>query len=295
MSRQWLLEQPRVLDVTDAGERVRSVVVALVAGSVTVVADEASGGTLDVAQLEGLPLRVSWDGRTLRVLHGKHSEVSVLDTLKRVASDVGGNRAVVTLRVPAETKAVVSTVSGSVTVTGLHRPVTVNTFSGRLTLDDVVGKVTVNTVTGAVSCSGLHGPARLVSVSGSVTVTSSELPEVRANTVSGALTLDLTNGRADVSANTLSGNVTVRAPFTGYAVTANSATGSVVVDGQPLGRTGSRTTGANGTLRAGDESLTVHAYTASGTVTVVRSGGSPQDAPRSSGPQDATPEEWWGS
>ncbi len=308
MARQWLLDTPQVLDLAPEGGRVRSVVVALVAGEVSVVADERlPSGRVEVGQVEGLPLRVSWDGRTLKVLHGKRSEQTVVDVLKRLAQSLSGNRATVTIRVPPGAKAVVSTVSAPTTIAGLQRPVTVNTVSGALTLRDLAGKVSVNTVTGAVQCTRLHGEARLVTVSAPVTVQSSDLTSAKLNTVGGPVTLELTNGRAQVSANTVSGDVTVRAPFTGYAVTANTAGGHVVVDGQPLQRTASGGTGpsapgSSGTgwaLHAGDESFAVHANVGSATVTVVRtpgSGSGPQDAaypePSEPGLQDAPPDQW---
>lgn len=309
MGEQWQVDGPRVLDIGGEDERVRSLVVALVSGHVDIVTHDDSPTTrVEISEVEGLPLRISWDGRTLKVMHGKESDQSLLDVLKHIVENFGRNRATVSISVPAQAKANVSTVSGGAVISGLRNGVTTNTVSGSLTLSDIVGKVNINTVSGTTECVDLHGDARLISVSGDITVQSSDIPNASLNTVSGDVALDLVNGRATLSSNSVSGDLTVRAPFGGYAVTANTASGHVVVDGQSLGRTaGSKMTGANGSLRSGDESLTVKANAVSGNVTLLRSGqAAPQDASPASGPrdapapdptqasepQDAGPEEW---
>lgn len=285
MSEQWLVEGPKVIDVGGEGEQVRSLMVALVGGHVDVVThDDSPTARVEVSQVQGLPVRVSWDGKNLRVMHGKEAGESVLDALRRVFEAMGRTSAVVSVSVPAQAKVSVNTVTAAAVVSGLRKGVKANTVSGSVTLSDIEGGVSVNNVSGAVECVDLHGAARLVTVSGGVTVQSSELPTARLNTVSGEVVLDLSNGKADIASNSVSGDVTIRAPFGGYAVTGNSASGRVVVDGRAMGRPQSRSAGASGSLRGGDEALRIKANSVSGNVTLLRTGSS---AP--AGPQDAPP------
>lgn len=290
MAEQWQVDGPRVLDIGGDNERVRSLVVALVSGHVDIVTHDDSPTTrVEISELEGLPLRVTWDGRTLKVMHGKDSDQSLLDALRHIVENFGRNRATVSISMPADTKASVSTVSASAVISGLRRGVSTNTVSGSVTLSDIEGKVSINTVSGTTECVDLRGDTRLISVSGGVTVQSSDIQTANLNTVSGDIALDLTNAKATLTSNSVSGDLTVRAPFGGYAVTANTASGSVVVDGQALGRTATaKAVGANGTLRSGDESLQLRANAVSGNVTVLRSAGvGPQDAPPAGAPQDS--------
>ena len=326
MAEQWLVDGPRVIDVGNDRERVEKVVVAIIGGHVDVVThDEGYGARVEVSSVEGLPVRVSWDGRTLKVMHGKDGDSTVLETLRRLVERVGGQRAEVSVSVPASARASVSTASAPIVVSGLRRGLTANTVSGEMTISDVHGCSTVNTVSGATECADLVGEVKINSVSGAVTVQGSDIPRARINTVSGEVALDLVNGRLDVQSNSVTGDVTIRAPFCGYAVTATSATGQVIVDGQSL-QTGARagmppggwgdgmpggSGGRSGTLRSGDESLILRANSVSGDVILLRAadGGTtagagaaagtgaaagPQEGPqdrRDDGPQDAPAED----
>ncbi|MGB8381065.1 MAG: DUF4097 family beta strand repeat-containing protein [Dermatophilaceae bacterium] len=305
MAESWQIDGPRVLDIGGEDERVRSLVVGLVGGHVDIVTHvDSPTARVEVSEVEGLPLQVSWDGRTLKVMHGKESDQSMLDALKRLFENFGRNRATVSVSIPSDAKVSVNTVGASAVINGLRRGVTTNTVSGSLTLSDIEGKVSINTVSGNTECVDLRGDTRLISVSGEITVQSSSIPTATLNTVSGDIALDLTNAAAQLSSNSVSGDITVRAPFTGYAVTANTASGQVVIDGRSLGRaTGKKTSGANGTLRSGDESLQLKANAVSGDVTLLRAtaapGTGPQDAPAPAyppnpepGPQDAPPQQW---
>ncbi|MGV1008157.1 MAG: DUF4097 family beta strand repeat-containing protein [Dermatophilaceae bacterium] len=308
MAQNWQIDGPRVLDVGGENEQVSALVVGLVGGHVDIVThDDSPGARVEVSEVEGLPLQVSWDGRTLKVMHGKESNQTLMEALRRIIENFGRNRATVSISVPADAKVTVSTVSASAVISGPRRGVTTNTVSGSLTLSEIEGKVNVNTVSGNTECVGLHGETRLVSVSGDITVQSSSITTAKLNTVSGDVALDLTNASAQLASNSVSGDITVRAPFTGYAVTANTASGHVVIDGRSLGRaTGTKQSGANGTLRSGDESLQLKANAVSGDVTVLRAtaaaGAGPQDAassppetdpaPQDAPPQDAPPQQW---
>ena len=62
MAEQWLVDGPRVIDVGSDRERVEKVVVGIIGGRVNVVThDDGYGARVEVSNVEGLPLRVSWD------------------------------------------------------------------------------------------------------------------------------------------------------------------------------------------------------------------------------------------
>ena len=280
MSEEWTVEAPRVLDIGGEGERVRELKVGIVGGRVDVVThDDSPTARVEVSEVEGNPLRVRWDGTTLKVTHGKDSATGLLD---RIVSRVEGferNRVVLSISVPSETMVSVSTVSAAGLVAGVRGRVRTNTVSGLLTVDDVVGDIDVNTVSGDVECHHLRGHLRVNSVSGAVTAEECDLPDVTIHTVSGDVALDLTNGAASIGSNSVSGDVTVRSPHDGYDVSANTASGQVVIDGRSLLR-GSHTQG--GRLTEGSGGLLLNPNAVSGNVVVLRPGsaGSPGSADR---------------
>ncbi|MDQ6895528.1 MAG: DUF4097 domain-containing protein [Actinomycetota bacterium] len=303
VAQEWSIDGPRVLDIGDEHEQVTSLQVGIVAGRVDVVThDDSPTARVEVTQVEGLPVRVRWDGGTLRVIHGKDDDANILDMLKRTFETFGRNRAVISISVPVATRASVSTVSAAAVVSGVHEKVTVNTVSGAVTISDVVGAIDLNTVSGTVDGDDLDGPTTVNTVSGSVTLQGSRLPSVDANTVSGDIAMDLTSGAATIQSSSVSGDVTVRAPLTGYDIEGHTATGHVIVDGRTLpraGRNGFGGPGKGGRLSDGDGSLKVKASAVSGSIVVLRSTATgtvpstPQDQPPSAGrpPQDRPPQD----
>ncbi len=212
-ARQWRIEGPKVLDIGDEHERVMRLTVAVVGGRVDVVThDDSPTARVEVTEVEGLPLVVSWDGGTLRVTHGKDSDKNVLDMLRRTFESVGRSTVRVSISVPVETRTAVSTVTAAALVSGVRAGVKANTVSGTLTLSDLHGDLDLNTVSGNVECHGLSGPLTVNAISGAVTVQGSDLPTVRINTVSGDIVLDLRTAHSNVRSNSVSGDVTVRAP-----------------------------------------------------------------------------------
>jgi hypothetical protein len=282
MPEKWRVEGPRVLDIGGDGEQVRALKVGIVGGRIDVVThDDSPTARIEVSQVEGQPVVVSWDGSLLKITHGPDSEVGILDRVRQAVEGMEHNRVVVSVSVPETATANVSTVSADALVAGVHAEVKANTVSGALTLDDLIGRTSVNTVSGIVECSRLRGPLHANSVSGTVTAQSSELPEATVHTVSGDVALDLTNAVASVSSNSVTGDVTVRAPHRGYDVRANTAGGQVVVDGREL-RRGPYASG--GQLTEGDRGLRVKANAVSGSIVVLRS--------MAASPSTGTAEHW---
>lgn len=268
MSGDWTIDGPRVLDIGDDGERVRRLTVSIVGGRVDVVThDDSPTARLEVTSVEGMPLRVRWDGAHLRVTQDKDGDGTVVDWVKRMTAKLEKNRAVVSLSVPEDATTSVNTVSAGGLLAGLRAPAKVNTVSGSITLDDIVGPVDVNTVSGEVECGRLRGPLKVHSVSGAVTAQQSDIPAVSINTVSGDVTLDLLNAAGQVNSNSVSGDVTLRAPHGGYDVVANTASGQVVIDGVNIDK---RSRPAGIRLTDGDGALRLKANAVSGNVVVLR-------------------------
>jgi DUF4097 and DUF4098 domain-containing protein YvlB len=275
MSGDWTIDGPRVLDIGDDGERVRRLTVSIVGGRVDVVTHyDSPTARLEVTSVEGMPLRVRWDGEHLRVTQDKDGDGTVVDWVKRMTSKLEKNKAVVSLSVPEDATTSVNTVSAGGLLAGLRAPAKVNTVSGSITLDDIVGPVDVNTVSGDVECGRLRGPLKVHSVSGAVTAQQSDIPAVSINTVSGDVTLDLVNAAGQINSNSVSGDVTLRAPHGGYDVVANTASGQVVIDGVNIDKR-SRPSGVR--LTDGDGALRLKANAVSGNVVVLRPRPTPSD------------------
>lgn len=267
MAESWAIDSPRVLDIGGDGERVRALKVAIIGGRVDVVThDDSPTARVEVAEVEGTPLRVVWDGGTLRVTHGPDNEGGIIDRLKSGVGGLDRNRAVLSISIPEDAAAQVSTVSAAGLVTGVRGRVKANTVSGSLAIDDVVGNTDVNTVSGDVECRQLRGHLRVKAVSGNVTAQECELPSVGIHTVSGDVVLDLTNGTASISSASAAGDITVRSPHDGYSVKATTVSGQVVVDGREL-RHGPHAAG--GELTEGNGSLRVKATSVSGNIVVL--------------------------
>ena len=287
MAQNWTIDGPKVLDIGGDGESVRALDVALIGGHLDVVThDDSPTARLEVTEVSGKHLEVAWDGSRLQISHspiagglaalGNLSELfgsgsaAFLAGLKEQFTGLDRNVARLSVSVPVGTRVDVKTVSATALVSGVSADVAVKTVSGALTVDDVVGHTSITTVSGEVEARRLDGITALKSVSGAVTVSGSALPSADVRTVSGDITLDLTNGAAAINATSVSGDLTVRAPYAGFDVTASSVSGPVVAGGQRLGD-GSRPA-AKGHLREGDGALKITAKTVSGAVTLLHSG-----------------------
>lgn len=272
MAEEWAVSSPRVLDVGADGERVRALSVAVVGGHVDVVTHtDSPTARVEFASVEGTAVKVVWDGEKLKITHGVDAQ-GILDRVRQAFEGLERNRVQVSISVPEDCTASVSTVSASGLLAGLRSGVKANTVSGSITLDDIVGPIDVNTVSGDVECGSLRGSLRVKSVSGAVTAQRSDVPDVSINTVSGDVTLDLVNAAVTIGSTSVSGDVTVRAPHDGYDVTANTASGQVVIDGHTIDR---RSRPTSGRLTDGNGGLRLKATAVSGNVVVLHSASAP--------------------
>jgi DUF4097 and DUF4098 domain-containing protein YvlB len=267
VAEKWTVEGPRVLDIGGDCERVRALKVGIVGGRVDVVThDDSPTARVEIAQVEGMPVKVTWDGSKLKITHGVDS-TRILDKVRQAFEGLERNRVALSISIPEDAETSVSTVSASGLLAGMRAGARANTVSGSITIDDVVGDVDINTVSGEVECGNVRGRLKVHSVSGAVTAQQSDVPEVSISTVSGDVALDLVNGAASIKSTSVSGDVTVRAPHGGYDVTANTATGQVVIDGHAINK---HSYTAGNRLTDGDGSLRVKANAVSGNVVVLK-------------------------
>jgi hypothetical protein len=269
-TQEWQIDGPKVLDIGNENETVGKLTLGLVAGRVDIVTHvDSPTARLEVHEVAGQPLMVSWDGWTLKISHVKDKDGSLWESVKSLGQDLGKRSARISLSVPATTHINASTVGADILVNGSRCSVKANSVTGSLTLDDIVGDVDANTVSGDIECHALEGDFKGNSISGELTVQASHLNRIKLNTVSGNFTLDLTDGNAQIQANSVSGDITVRIPRGGgFDVTARTAAGQVVIDGQSMHGNAQHQRG--GMLSEGDKALVIKANSVSGNIVVLR-------------------------
>ncbi|MEV7597405.1 DUF4097 family beta strand repeat-containing protein [Kitasatospora sp. NPDC089797] len=272
---QWTIEGP---GRTTFEDEVRALHVRVIDGTVNVVAAEGPA-RLEVTDLKGDPLHVTLvDGVLTATYKDINSWGEFGDWIKSVGSvrtffdSFKRKRSVdITLTVPAGTEVKVGAVSAHSTVSGIDGRVSVQSASGGTTLAGVTGRIDAATVTGDVEAQAVGGRLKVNTVSGQLTVIAGTADRIQANTVTGAVTLDLdVAGETDIKVNTVSGAVVVRIPSLADAtVEAGSTSGDVSSTFDEL--TMNSTWGAkkiSGQLGDGRGSL--HVTTVSGAVTVLR-------------------------
>ena len=270
MTQEWQIDGPKVLDIGDESETVKKLSIGLVAGRVDIVThDDSPTARLEVHEIDGQPLLVVWDGSTLQVSHVKDKNGNLWESVKAFGQGKGKRSARISVSVPATTEISANTVSADTLINGVRARVKANTVTGAITLDDITGNVDANTVSGDIECHALSGDFKGNTVSGELTVQASRLNQINLNTVSADVTLDLTDGKAQIQSFSVSGDITVRIPRGGgYDVTARTAAGQVVIDGQSMHGNAQHQRG--GMLSEGDKALVVKATSVSGNVVVLR-------------------------
>jgi hypothetical protein len=98
------------------------------------------------------------------------------------------------ITVPSECAVDAQTVSGEMSVEGVHGPIEIQTVSGDVRLEDVQGPMRLKSVSGDVDCRRYVGHLEGNAVSGDVTITASRLRSTQLHTVSGDIEIE---GRLD--------------------------------------------------------------------------------------------------
>lgn len=251
--------------------------VRIVNGTVNVVGTDDPGARVEVAEIHGPPLSVRRDGSRVEVVYEDLPWKGFLKWLDRKGRH---RHAVVTVSVPADARITVGVVGATAVVSGIRGGTAVRGVSGGTTLVGLTGDVRADTVSGNVETQALRGALRMNSVSGDLSVIDGGGTSVRADTVSGAMIIDLdhTARGADVHLNTVSGEIAVRLAEPADATVEASTAGGAVstafdelrVDGQWGAK---RLTG-----RLGDGAGRLRATTVSGTVALLRRPSGDDDA-----------------
>lgn len=279
MAQEWQIDGQKVLDIGNENETVGKLRLSLVSGRADIVThDDSPTARLEVHEITGPPLLVSWDGWTLGISHVKDKDGSLWESMKSLGQDKGKRSARISISVPSSTSINASTVSADALINGVRARVKANSVTGSLTLSDIVGNVDANTVSGDIECHALQGDFNGNLVSGALTVQASRLHKIRLVTVGGDATLDLTDSGAQIQSNSVSGDVTVRIPKGGgYDVSAHTATGHIVIDGQSMDGNAPHQHG--GRLIEGDKALVINANSVTGNVVVLRTADIQDTAP----------------
>ena len=179
---------------------------------------------IEVTRLEG-PLTVTLADGSLMISHERLTWAGILEWF-------GGRRtkADVSVSVPTNCPVRIGVVDAEAVVSGIDADTTaVKSVSGDVTLDGVRSGIVARTVSGDLETRRLAGDLEFSTVSGDLTVVQGTTSRLRAESVSGDLTLDLDlapGGRLDVK--TISGDLTLRLPGdAGLVVQVTTTSGSL--------------------------------------------------------------------
>lgn len=263
---RWTIAEPRKLAFEDP---VTALHVRIVDGTVNVVGTDEPGARLEVSAIEGPPLLVTQEDGRLTVAY---EDLPWPHFLGWFDPKVRHRSAVVTLLVPAASSVEVGAIGAGAVVSGISGRTEVRGVSGDSTLVGLTGAVRGESLSGSLEAQGVTGDLRFHSVFGDLTVVDGAGASVRAESVSGAMVLDVDpSGKpTDIRLATVSGEIAIRLPHPANArVEANTASGSVSNAFEDLrvgGQWGSKK--ITGTLGAGTGTL--RATTVSGSIALLR-------------------------
>ncbi|WP_404951885.1 DUF4097 domain-containing protein [Streptomyces sp. ARC12] len=263
---RWTIAEPRKLAFEDP---VTALHVHIVDGTVNVVGTDEPDARLEVSAIDGPPLVVTQEDGRLTVAY---EDLPWPHFLGWFDPEVRHRSAVVTLVVPAAASVEVGAIGAGAVVSGISGRTEVRGISGDSTLVGLTGAVRGESLSGSLEAQGVTGDLRFHSVFGDLTVVDGAGASVRAESVSGAMVLDVDpSGKpTDIRLATVSGEIAIRLPHPADArVEANTASGSVsnaFEDLRVRGQWGSKK--ITGTLGAGTGTL--RATTVSGSIALLR-------------------------
>ncbi len=202
---RWTADSPQQFTLTDP---VNWLDVRLVSGRLNVVSTDGPS-RVEISRIGHRPIVVEHrDGR----LSVRQERIPRWPGILWWLSQFGRRlRADVSIAVPAQVRADLNLVQGSVVVSGLRESTRVDVTSGQVTLMGLTGQTNAKLVSGPVEALGVAGDLTLETVSGELIVADSAAERIRASTVSGAITCDLDNpAGSEIRLDAISGSVTVR-------------------------------------------------------------------------------------
>ena len=250
-----------------------SATVEITAGAIRLVASDRDDTTVDVRPRDESRSADVKAAEQVRV-HFNNGTLTV--TSQRGFSFPRRGAVVIDIALPSGSRLSASAVSANITADGRYADCKFASVSGDLEIGSVVGNLKLDNVSGGIAVQGITGAASLTTVSGDAVIGDLD-GDVKFQAASGALAVTRLHG--NVNAQTASGDVTVAAAVNG-GVSVQTASGEVVI-GVAEGTAAkldlrSRSGEVRNTLTAadgpadGDETLVVHARTASGDVVVQR-------------------------
>jgi hypothetical protein len=249
----WSISEPRRLDFDNFGDKITRLNVRLNAARLVVVGTDGPP-QVEFGKMAPTPIRVSLDGGVLSIEHEQtRMWPGILEPLWWMINGKSRFHSDVSIAVPFETLADLWVAAGSVTASGLHADLKAECVSGRITMFGIVGALRGKVVSGPIEVLGCAGPVRLETVSGEITLADTASNEVRAKTVSGALTADLDNPpeSCDIKLETINGEITVRVrEDSNLLVTLNVAHGKVSSEFPDIASVGSWGSSASGRIGA---------------------------------------------
>lgn len=216
---RWTVDRPTKLDF----DGVVALKANIVAGGVSILPSDDEPA-VHVSEISGHPLEIVHEAGMLTLTHKSGGLDGVLKWLQNTRGRVN-----VTITLPRACPVTLNLVTASAVVTGMSGRVSIKTASGDVTLDGVTGTIDANTATGAVEAHGLSGAVSFNSVSGDLALARGTVDRLQAHSVSGKVTTDVdlrAGGRVQVT--TVSGEITMRLPESISArVSLNSVSGRV--------------------------------------------------------------------
>jgi hypothetical protein len=216
----WTIAEPADLEF----DQVKVVRIRVVGGSVNVVGTDETA-RLEVTELDGPPLSVSLEDGELVISYDDLSWRSILSW----GVDSQPRSATLSLAVPWDSAVQLGVVSAAAVVSGIHGRTSVKSVSGEVTLEGLTDTVDAETVSGDLETRSLAGDLRFSTVSGDLTVVDGSSNQLRVNSVSGDVALDVDVARdAWLDLATINGAIRVRLPHrTHLTVEVASASGNV--------------------------------------------------------------------
>lgn len=257
---RWTVDGPTKIDF----DGVVALKANIVAGTISVL-PTSDRPTLRVNEISTHPLEIVHEAGMLSLIQKGSGVEGVLRWLQNPRGSTS-----ITVTVPADCPVTLNLGTANAVVSDMSGRVSVKTASGGVTLDGVTGSIDANTATGAIEAQGLAGSMRFNSVSGDLSVARGVVHKLSAQSMSGRITTDVElRDSADVQIRTVSGEVTLRLPeSTSAKVALASVAGRIDADFDGLGRD-ERSVGKSltGTLGGGAASLNVSSV--SGAITLL--------------------------
>lgn len=226
---RWIVEEGdnTTFDIDD----IRELCVAVVKGRIDVIGHDDPGCRLEVSNVIGLPVEVTVNNGKLVVrdfddnqsIHMNMSTSNLFAAFRAARSllkhgdlsagksDDDRNRASadISLLVPRDIAATISSVKGDVLISGMANGATLDTVSGTLLSDNVSGKLKLNSVSGRVEARNHHGSVVADTVSGDVIV-SGDCTAIKVDAVSGKLYADVFGTPQTIRYHSMNGSAVIR-------------------------------------------------------------------------------------